>query len=87
MKTLIASLAAAALIATPAVGQTAKASKPVAKEAKAESESPKTEAKEHKAAARHHHAAKCGCPSKYAKHKGKAHKAKAKKAASDTTKS
>lgn len=67
MKKLIASVAAAALIATPAIAaQTtkmassktmkapARKSIPVAKQAKAESESTATEAKEHKAAARHH---------------------------------
>ncbi len=68
MKNLIASVAAIALVATPALAQMSntatntsaktttatKAKTPVAKEARAEGESSKQEATEHKAAARPH---------------------------------
>ena len=73
MKALLTSLAALAIVATPAIAAQKTSTKPaptktIAKQAKAEGESTATEAKEHHAAARHHHAAKCSC-SHYAKAK------------------
>jgi|1185.fasta_scaffold604347_2 hypothetical protein len=98
MKALLASLAALAIVATPAIAAQKTSTKPaptktIAKQAKAEGESTATEAKEHHAAARHHHAAKCSC-SHYAKakshkmagHKMASHKAAAKKTATSTKK-